>query len=443
MSTRRVVITGLGLVTPLGVGVSTTWKNLLAGKSGLISTTTLPNYTKDGWDQIPSKVIGKVPEGSISEGKWNENDHFEKGELRRLALFSQYGLVATKEALDDSKLDYSNSNKQRIGVAVGSGIGSFHDMYDNAEGYSNGGYKKVQPLFVPKLLTNMAAGNISIKYGFQGPLHSVSTACATGLHAIGDAFNFIKNDYADVMVCGGTESSIHPLALAGFSRARSVTTEFNDIPEEASRPFDAARNGFVLGEGCGIVILETLEHALKRGLTEDDIYAEVKGYGLSGDAHHITAPLENGDGAYLSMKMAVERSGIEPNQVDYINAHATSTIIGDRAENNAINHLFNVSTSNSSSPPLSISGTKSSIGHLLGAAGAVESVFTIKSIKDSIIPPTLNLHDIGKHDDDDPSKFNVFDYVPNVAKSKNINYALCNSFGFGGVNSSICFSKFN
>ncbi|KAK6205357.1 3-oxoacyl-synthase [Scheffersomyces amazonensis] len=435
---RRVVITGLGLVTPLGVGVPVTWRNLIAGKSGIISTTSLPNYEKDGWDKIPSKVIGKVPHGSLTEGKWDPEDHFERGEARRLALFAQYGLAATKEALEDSKLiNDTDTPKDRIGVAVGSGIGSFHDLYENAIGFNESGYRKVQPLFVPKLLTNMAAGNISIKYGFQGPLHSVSTACATGLHAIGDAYNFIKNDYADVMICGGTESSIHPLALSGFARARSVTTEFNDTPEKASRPFDANRNGFVLGEGSGIVVIESLEHALKRGVNPDNIYAEIKGYGLSGDAHHITAPLENGDGAYRSMKIAVERSGINVNDIDYINAHATSTVIGDRAENNAMVRLFGDNTNN-----VAVSSNKSSIGHLLGAAGAVESIFTIKAIKDSIVPPTLNLDQIGQHKEDSQSLFK-FDYVPNVAKSKDINYAICNSFGFGGVNATVCFKKFS
>ncbi|KAK6455676.1 3-oxoacyl-synthase [Scheffersomyces xylosifermentans] len=435
---RRVVVTGLGLVTPLGVGVAPTWRNLVAGKSGLISTTSLPDYETAGWSQIPSKVIGKIPEGSIKDHQWSSEDHFDKGEARRLALFAQYGLVATKEALLDAKLsNLDGINKEKFGVAVGSGIGSFHDIYDNSVSFNSSGYKKVQPLFIPKLLTNMAAGNISIKYGLQGPLHSVSTACATGLHAIGDAYNFIKNDYANIMVCGGTESSIHPLALAGFARARSVVTDYNEDPKKASRPFDGDRNGFVLSEGSGILIVEDLDHALERGVDPKDIYAEIKGYGLSGDAHHITAPMETGEGAYLSMKMAVERSGIDPNEVDYVNAHATSTVIGDRAENNAILRLFG-----NTKKELSVSSTKSSIGHLLGAAGAVESIFTIKAIKYSTIPPTLNLESVGGHKDDQAENFTKFDYVPNHSKEKEVKYALCNSFGFGGVNSSILFSKF-
>lgn len=439
---NRVVVTGIGLVTPLGVGAKAVWKNLIASKSGLVSTSILSDYESLGWDKIPSKVIGKVPSGSIADNCWDCDDHFDKSESRRLALFAQYGMASAKEALDDAKLLNDKGelecNKKKAGVAIGSGIGSFHDIYDNSVNYSKSGYRKVQPLFIPKLLTNMAAGNISIKYGLQGPLHSVSTACATGLHSIGDAFNFIKNDYADVMVCGGTESSIHPLALSGFARARSVVTDFNDNPQEASRPFDSNRNGFVLSEGSGVVVLERLEHALARGLTEKDIYAEVLGYGLSGDAHHITAPLEDGLGAYNSMKMSITRSKLHPSDIDYINAHATSTVIGDRAENNAINRLIG----DSETSKLNISSTKSSIGHLLGAAGAVESIFTIKAISESVIPPTLNLNEIGKHEDDDATKFGRFDYVPNVAKATDVNYALCNSFGFGGVNATLCFGKY-
>lgn len=434
---KRIVITGVGLITPLGVGVKTTWNNMLAGKSGLISTTKLPDYEENGWDAITSKVIGKVPEGSLLDGKWNVSDHMKKSESSRLALFSQYALAATQEALSDAKYNPQNDEEKiNTGVAVGSGIGSFPDMYSNSIAYNDGGYRKVHPLFIPKLLTNMAAGNISIKYGLKGPLHSVSTACATGLHAIGDAYNFINNGYTKVMIAGGTEASIHPLALSGFARARSVVTDFNDSPEEASRPFDAKRNGFVLGEGSGILVIEELEHALNRGVKESDIYAEIIGYGLTGDAHHITAPMENGDGAFRAMKMALDRAKVPPQDVGYVNAHATSTVIGDRAENNAINELF------TNNDDLSISANKASFGHLLGAAGAVESILTIKSIKECIIPKTLNLEAAGGHSDDDISKFAKFDYVSTGNRSKDIDYALCNSFGFGGVNSSICFKKF-
>lgn len=426
----RVVVTGIGLVTPLGVGTKATWLNLIAGKSGLISTTSLPD---SGWSKVPSKVVGKVP-GPSEENGWIEGDHFDPGEARRFALFTQYGLAATKEAIQDSNLDLQVANKDRIGVAVGSGIGSFPDLYDNAVLFHTSGYKRIQPLFIPKLLNNMAAGNISIRFGLKGPLHSVSTACATGLNAIGDAYNFIKNDYADVMICGGTEASIHPLALAGFARARSVVTEFAENPQAASRPFDASRSGFVLSEGCGILVLEKLEHAQARGAR---IYGEVSGYGLSGDANHITAPLESGDGAFRAMEMALKRAKIDPTEVDYVNAHATSTVIGDRAENNAISSLF------ASNDHLAVSSTKSSIGHLLGAAGAVEAAFTLKALETNTVPPTLNLDVLGQHKDDDAERFEKFDYVPHKSKQKTVNHALCNSFGFGGVNSSVVFSKFS
>lgn len=438
----RIVVTGMGIVSPLGVGLSHNWKQLIAGKSGIISTTTLPDYEISKWDQIPSKVIGKVPEGSIKEGKWQIEDHLSITEARRMAIFSHYALACTQEALINANLLLNKeSNKlkindlTRIGVAVGSGIGSFEDAYNNSISFELKGYKKVQPLFIPKLLNNMAAGNISIKYETQGPLHAVSTACATGLQAIGDAYNFMKLGYSDVMICGGTESSIHPLALAGFSRARSVVTDFNDDPIKASRPFDKSRNGFVLSEGSGILILETLDHAKNRGLTENEIYGEILGYGVSGDAYHITAPREDGTGAYNAMNQAILRSGIKSEEIDYINAHATSTVIGDRAENNAMIRLFNPEKTK-------ISSTKSSIGHLLGAAGAVESIFTINAIKTGQIPPTLNLENVGQHENDDKSQFK-FDYVANKSITKDIKYGLCNSFGFGGVNSSLCFGKYS
>lgn len=420
----RVVVTGIGLVTPLGIGTRATWLNIVKGCSGLISTKLLPDYESAGWDKVPSKVIGKVP-------NWDP-DRCKDKDARRWALFTQYGIVATQEALEDAKLDLDAVDKSKVGVAVGSGIGSFEDAYANSVAFHEKGYKRVQPLFIPRLLNNMAAGNISIKYGLRGPLHSVSTACATGLNAIGDAYNFIHNGYADVMVCGGTEASIHPLALAGFARARSVVTEYEDEPWKALRPFDADRNGFVLSEGCGILILERLEAAKQRNAP---IYAEVAGYGLSGDANHITAPLETGDGAYMAMKMALDRAQVDPSQVDYINAHATSTVIGDRAENHAILTLF---AKNSN---LAVSSTKSSIGHLLGAAGAVEAAFTLKAMETGRLPPTLNLQNVGRHKDDDPAQFERFDYVANESKPKQVNHGLCNSFGFGGVNSSILFSR--
>ncbi|CAI5758788.1 unnamed protein product [Candida verbasci] len=432
----RIVVTGVGIISPLGVGIKQNWQSLISGKSGIISTKELNDR---GYENIPSKVFGKVPEGSLKQGKWSIEDHLEKGEARRLATFSQYALACTNEALQDAKFlnedQHIISDPLKIGVAVGSGMGSFQDIYDNSTAFHTFGYKKIQPLFIPKLLNNMAAGNISIKYGLKGPLHSVSTACATGVQSIGDAYNFLKNDYCDVMICGGTESSVHPLALGAFARARSVTTNFNDEPEKASRPFDGNRSGFVMSEGCGILILEKLENAIKRGLNEQNIYGEIVGYGLSGDAYHITAPREDGDGAYNAMDQAIKRGKINSNDVDYVNAHATSTVVGDRAENNAMMRLFDKS--------ITVSATKSSTGHLLGAAGAIESIFTIMSVKTREIPPTLNLDNLGQHEDDDFNQFTRFDYVPNKSKIMDINYALCNSFGFGGVNSSILFKKFS
>lgn len=428
----RVVVTGLGTITPLGVGVKTTWKSLIQSKSGLVSTNHLEPQAD--WNQIPCKVVGKVPEGLKANDRWDANEHFNKSEQNRLALFTQYALVATEEALSNAKLDLSKDNidKTTIGVNIGSGIGSFHDIYHQSNTFKESGYKKINPFFIPKFLTNMASGNISIKYKLQGPNHAVSTACATGLNSVGDAYNFIKNGYSKVMISGSTELSIHPLALAGFARAKSVVTNYNEAPELASRPFDANRNGFVLGEGCGILILEELQHALDRGLTDEDIYGEVVGYGLSGDGHHITAPPESGKGAQLAMEMALRQSHLEPATIDYINAHATSTRIGDLAENNAIYNVFKLNPNH-----LSISATKSSIGHLLGAAGSVESIVTLMALRENVIPPTLNLNDFDAKAAD---KF-VFDYVPNEPQARTIKHALNNSFGFGGVNSSIIFKS--
>lgn len=437
MASNRVVITGLGMVTPLGVGVKHNWQGILNSKSGIISTTTFPRYIEDGWDKIPAKVFGKVPKGPISEGKWDVLDHFDSlGEAKRLGVFSQYAIAAATESIEDSGIKLEDLDPTRIGVAAGSAVGSFDDICETANNFKfNGGYRKVNPLFVPKILINMAAGNISIKFGLKGPLHTASTACATGLHSIGDAYNFIKNDYADVMLAGASESISEPLGLSGFARARSLCTTFNDDPEKSSRPFDRSRSGFVLGEGSGIVTIERLSNVIARG-DEDQIYGEIIGYGLSGDAFHITAPVTTGDGAFRAMEMSVKRSGLKPTDIDYINAHATSTIIGDRAENNAINRLFG------ENDHLSVSSTKSSIGHLLGAAGSVEAIYTIKALKENVLPPTINLESVGEHPDDDIEKFNKFDYVPKVPRQKEINYAICNSFGFGGVNGSLVFSKY-
>lgn len=445
---KRVVVTGIGLITPLGVGARHSWTRLVNGHSGLVSTRSLPDYKKKKWNQIPCKVVAKVPEGSLSEGKWNSRDHIEPSAVRRLATFSQYGIAAAAEALVDSELLSAPSctelliDPTRIGVAVGSGIGSLYDVCVNAHDFENSGYRRVHPLMVPRLLVNMAAGNISIQYGIKGPLHAVLTACATGLQAIGDAFNFIQNDYADVMVCGGSESPLHPLALAGFNRARSVTTEYNDYPKRASRPFDSGRSGFVLGEGCGILVIEALDHALARGLKECDIYAEIKGYGFCGDSHHITAPTEDGDGGFRAMEMALSRSGLGPDQVQYVNAHATSTAIGDRAEINGLYRLFVEGQAQQRPNKLLVTSTKSATGHLLGAAGAVEAIFTAQTIKYGSCPPTLNLKSPGGLDEDIQDRFNAFDYTASGSVECQVTNALCNLFGFGGVNSSLCMSQY-
>lgn len=434
----RVVVTGIGAITPLGVGLRSSWANLLANRSGLIATPTLPDYD-NGWSQIPSKVVGRVPRKGDTNGAknagehfapWDPLDHMSGADARRMAPYAQYAVAAAAEALRDAQLPPS-VDRTRVGVAVGSGIGGFDDAYDNAVAFAAHGYKKVQPLFVPRLLANMGAGHISIRHGFTGPVHAVLTACATGLNAIGDGFNFIQNGYADVMVCGGAEALVHPLALAGFARARSVVAGGDDDPAGALRPFDGARRGFVLGEGCGILVLESLAHAEARGAP---VYGEVRGYGLAGDAHHITAPAESGEAAFRAMAQACARAGVAPAQVDYVNAHATLTALGDRAENNAMARLFGEERR------VAVSLTKGAVGHLLGAAGAVEAAFTLLAVRDNVVPATLNLIAPGGHADDDPRAFN-FDYVPNASRAHRTDYALCNSFGFGGVNTSVLFSK--
>lgn len=437
----RVVVTGIGLVTPLGVGRAATWSRLLRSESGLMCTKQFEDYELMGWNKIPSKVVGKVPNKSFSKtltGLWDESDHFDRSDLKKYSLFSQYALVAAREALRDADLD-PRTNPEAVGTAIGSGIVAVEDVYQASVDFNNKGYKKISPFFVPRILSNMPAGNVSIECGTKGPLHAVSTACATGNNAIGDAFNFIKMGYAKAMVAGGTEAAIHPVPLGGFARAKSVVTGHEDDPSKASRPFDGDRNGFVLGEGSGVLILEDLDSALARGVKPENIYGEILSYGLTGDSWHITAPREDGDGAYRAMTMALARSGLTPNDIDYVNAHATSTLIGDRAENNAMCSLFQ---RESRAEPLTVSSTKGAIGHLLGAAGAVEAAFTALAIKNQIAPPTLNLENPGKHIEDDETKFTSMDYVPNKAKEMKIEYALNNSFGFGGINSSVCFKRF-
>ncbi|TGZ83294.1 3-oxoacyl-synth [Ascodesmis nigricans] len=436
---RRVVVTGLGAVTPLGVGIKTSWNNLLAGRCGVVSLRDRsPEY-----EDLPSKVAAVVPQATAEPGGWNPAEWLAMGDERRMALFSQYAIAAATEALNDSGWKpETEEQKERTGACVGSGIGNFADMYDTSVTYSRKGFKKVSPLFVPRLLINLAAGHVCMKFGFKGPNHSASTACTTGAHSIGDAFRFIQYGDADVMLAGGSEACIHPLAIAGFARAKSLATKWNTEPELSSRPFDRERAGFVMGEGAGVVVLEELEHAKRRGAK---IYAELKGYGTSADAHHITAPPPDGAGAYAAMRRALIHAQISPEKVDYVNAHATSTPLGDAAENRAIQRLL-VTDGQRKPGAVNISSCKGAIGHLLGAAGAVESIFTILALKNSLLPPTLNLDQPGNKAGEEGVEELAGEwdcnYVPKVAQEKEVEVALSNSFGFGGTNASLCFGKF-
>lgn len=427
---RRVVVTGLGLVTPLGIGVRRTWKRLIDAQCGIVSIKDRsPNFAV-----LPSQVAALVPVGSKEDGMWNSTEHFSPTDERRMARFAQYAMVASEEALNDAGWSPSKEEDLEVtGVYMGSGIGSLDDVYDTTVAYEKGGYRKVSPLFVPRLLINLAAGHVSMRYGFKGPNHAATTACTTGAHSIGDASRLIQFGDADVMIAGGSESCIHPLAVSGFARARSLATQWNDRPAESSRPFDRDRDGFVIGEGAGVVVLEELEHAKARGAK---IYAEVAGYGLSSDAYHMTAPREDGQGPRLAMKHALRHAGLKPSAVDYINAHATSTPLGDAAENRAIKDLLLGEDGKGKASDINISSTKGAIGHLLGAAGSVEAIFTVLGIHHNTLPPTLNLSNPG-----DPYENFDCNYVPKTAQQKEINVALSNSFGFGGTNASLCFRK--
>ncbi|KAF4637368.1 hypothetical protein G7Y89_g728 [Cudoniella acicularis] len=427
---RRVVVTGLGAITPLGVGVRRTWARLLAGDCGIQSVAHLEFSAQ--WQQLPSTVAGTIPVGRREDGKWQASDWLDQGDERRMAKFTQYAIAAAEMALNDAGWKpHTQEHKEATGVCLGSGIGNLEELYNTSIAYEKAGYKKVSPLFVPQLLINLGAGHISMKYGFQGPNHAVTTACTTGAHAIGDASRFIAFGDANVMIAGGSESCIHPLALAGFARSRSLATSYNHDPKSSSRPFDRDRCGFVIAEGAGVVVLEELEHAKARGAR---IYAEVRGYGCSGDAHHITAPKEDGGGALLAMQRALKNGGIRPKDVDYINAHATSTPLGDAAENSAIKALMLGEDGLDNESQIAVSSTKGAIGHLLGAAGAVEAIFAILAVQENILPPTLNLHN---HQDG----FNC-NYIPLSAQEKQVKVSVSNSFGFGGTNASLAFSKY-
>ncbi|MBK8209610.1 MAG: beta-ketoacyl-ACP synthase II [Rhodospirillales bacterium] len=417
---KRVVVTGLGLVSPLGCGVDVTWERLVAGHSGVGAIQSF-----DVAD-LPAKIAAEVPRGETSEGRFNADDWVTPKDQRRMDTFIVYAIAATEQAVTDAGWKPDDEEERlRTGVLIGSGIGGLPEIAKGSALMERGQTRKLSPFFIPAALINLASGHVSIRYGFKGPNHSVVTACATGAHAIGDAARMIMWDDADVMIAGGTEAAICRLGIAGFSAARALSTKFNDTPEKASRPWDKDRDGFVMGEGAGIVVLEELEHAKKRGAK---IYAEVIGYGMSGDAHHITAPAENGDGAFRCMQMAFRRAGISPDGIDYINAHGTSTPLGDEIELAAVKRLFG-----SAAEGVSMSSTKSSIGHLLGAAGAAEAIFSIKAIENGIVPPTLNL--------DNPSEGCDLDLVPHVAKERAVHAALSNSFGFGGTNASLIFRK--
>ena len=421
---RRVVVTGMGALTPLGFGVDPVWDRLIAGKSGI---RKIDNFdTSD----LPAKIGGKVVIGDGSGRTFNPEDVLPPKEQRKIDQFILYGMAAAQEAVKDSGWEpQSDEDRYRTGVLIGSGIGGLETMTEAAMTLHERGPRRISPFMIPSLLINLISGQVSIRYGFQGPNHSVVTACSTGAHAIGDAARLIALDDADVMVAGSAESAIIRLGVAGFAAARALSTSYNDTPEEASRPWDKGRDGFVMGEGAGVVILEELEHAKARGAK---IYAEVTGYGMSGDAHHITAPAEDGNGGYRSMAAALKRAQVNPDEVDYVNAHGTSTPKGDLIELNAVKRLFG-----DDMRATSMSSTKSAIGHLLGAAGSVEAIFSIKAIQTGIIPPTLNLND-----PDEGCSPDQIDLVPLVAKERKVDVALSNSFGFGGTNASLVFRSY-
>jgi len=418
---RRVVVTGLGMVSPLGCGVQTNWDRLMAGKSGIKAITSFDV------SDLPAKIAGIVPEGSKEDGAFDPSEWVEPKEQRKIDRFILLGLVAAEQAVADSGWRPQDTESQeRTGVMIGSGIGGLTTIADAAILLQEKGPRRISPFFIPSALINLVSGQVSIKYGFKGPNHSAVTACATGAHAIGDAARLIALDDADVMVAGGAEAAICRLGVAGFAAARALSTGYNDTPEEASRPWDEGRDGFIMGEGAGVVVLEEYEHAKKRGAT---IYAEVTGYGLSGDAHHITAPADDGDGGFRAMKAALKRAKLTPDAIDYINAHGTSTPLGDAIEFGAVKRMFG-----NAAATVSMSSTKSAIGHLLGAAGAVEAIYSILAIRDQAVPPTLNLHT--------PSDgIDGIDLVPNQARERTVRTALSNSFGFGGTNAALIFSQ--
>ncbi|MBI3438341.1 MAG: beta-ketoacyl-ACP synthase II [Proteobacteria bacterium] len=425
---RRVVITGIGLVTPLAGNRDATWERLLAGKSG---ANRIEHFKVD---DLPCKIGCLVPRADGRGGGAGDAQVFDPErtisakELRRVDDFIVFGMVAADEAIADSGFKTETQEQQvRAGVLIGSGIGGLNTIEANALLLEREGPRKISPFFIPSALINLVSGQVSIRHKLKGPNHAVVTACATGAHAIGDAARLIVHGDADIMVAGGAEAAICRLGLAGFCASRAVSTGFNETPEKASRPYDKDRDGFVMGEGAGVVVLEEYEHAKARGAK---IYAEIKGYGLSGDAHHITAPADDGDGGFRAMTAALKDAGLTPGDIDYVNAHGTSTPLGDEIELKAVERLFSKSASK-----LSLSSTKSAIGHLLGAAGAVETIFCALAIRDGIIPPTLNL--------DNPSVETAIDLTPHTAKKRAVKAAMSNSFGFGGTNAAVIITAVN
>jgi len=412
MDKRRVVVTGVGMITPLGIGVEQSWNGLLAGRSGIGKITQFDAAN------FPTRIAGEV-------AGFNPEDYIEPKEIKKMDRFIHFALAAAQMAMNDSGLKITDENAERAGVIVGSGIGGLRSIEHYHSVLLEKGPRRITPFFIPMLVVNLASGQISIRFGAKGPNSAVVTACATGSHAIGDAFKIIQRGDADAMIAGGTEAVITPLGIGGFNAMKALSTR-NDEPEKASRPFDLDRDGFIMGEGAGIMVLESLETALARGA---GIYAEIAGYGMAADAYHITAPSPNGEGAARCMKMALKDAGVEPSVVNYINAHGTSTKAGDEIETYAIKTVFG-----EYAYKIPVSSTKSMTGHLLGAAGGVESVISILSIKDDIIPPTINL--------DTPDPECDLDYVPKQARRTAVDYALSNSFGFGGTNACLLFRKF-
>ncbi len=420
MNMRRVVVTGMGIASPLGVGVEHVWRRLVAGESGIGPIT--------GFDpaELPCKVAGELPAGSRADGGFDLNEWVPPKEQKKMDRFIHLGMAAAVEAMEDSGWTPETEEERcAAGVMIGSGIGGLQTIYEASVMVHEGRARRLSPFFIPSALVNLVSGHVSIRFGLKGPNHSAVTACATGVHAVGDAARLIAFGDADIMLAGGAEGAVCEIGIAGFCASRALSTAFNDNPKAASRPWDKDRDGFVMGEGAGVLFLEEYEHAKKRGAK---IYAEIAGSGMSGDAHHITAPAPHHDGAFRAMKAALKSGGLTPADVDYINAHGTSTPMGDDLELEAVENLFG-----DAAKTVAMSSTKSATGHLLGAAGAVEAIFSILALRDGIAPPTLNL--------DEPSRASVIDRVAHTAQQRKIDIVLSNSFGFGGTNASILFRK--